>query len=264
MCTLILLRRPDHAWPVLLAANRDEMIDRPWAPPGRHWPDRPEVVAGLDRTAGGSWMGLNDHGVAAAILNRRGSLGPAAGKRSRGELVLEALDHADAVSAAEALAELSPAAYRSFNLVVADNRDAYWLRNRGEEHSRVVEVQPLPEGLSMLTAYDLNDMASPRMARHLPAFRAAPAPAPDDQDPAGGDWSAWQRLLAEADPDSEAAMTVERGGFQTVCSSLLALPAPPRDLDEPPRRPVWLFAPGRPDRTGYSLLPGPSPQAREP
>jgi len=255
MCTLILLRRPDHDWPVLLAANRDEMIDRPWAPPGRHWADRPEVVAGLDHMAGGSWMGLNDHGVVAAILNRRGSLGPAAGKRSRGELVLEALDHADAVSAAEALAELRPAAYRSFNLVVADNRDAYWLRNRGEENSRVVEVQPMPEGLSMLTAYDLNDTASPRMARHLPAFQAAPAPAPDDQDPAGGDWSAWQRLLAETDPGSEAAMSVERGGFQTVCSSLLALPAPPQALNERPRRPVWLFAPGRPDRSEFRPLP---------
>src|SRR3546814_3215120 len=85
--------------------------------------------------------------VVAAILNRRGSLGPAPGKRSRGELVLEALDHADALTAAEALAELDPRAYRSFNLVVADNRDAYWLCNRGEPDSRVVEVMPVPAGL---------------------------------------------------------------------------------------------------------------------
>ncbi|HEY9537725.1 MAG TPA: NRDE family protein, partial [Kiloniellaceae bacterium] len=170
MCTLVILRRPGHPWPVILAANRDEMVDRPWAAPGRHWPDRPEVVAGLDRSAGGSWLGLNDHGVVAAILNRRGSLGPAPGKRSRGELVLEALDHADALTAAEALAELDPRAYRSFNLVVADNRDAYWLCNRGEPDSRVVEVMPVPAGLSMLTAYDLNDPASPRDARHRAAF----------------------------------------------------------------------------------------------
>src|SRR6476659_3255713 len=57
MCTLVILRRPGHRWPVLIGANRDEMIDRPWEPPGRHWPDRPEVVAGLDRLAGGSWLG---------------------------------------------------------------------------------------------------------------------------------------------------------------------------------------------------------------
>lgn len=244
MCTLVILRRPEHAWPVILAANRDEMIGRPWAPPARHWADRPEVVAGLDRSAGGSWLGLNDHGVVAAILNRRASLGPAPGKRSRGELVLEALDHADALSAAEALAELDPAAYRSFNMVVADNRDAYWLRHRGEPEARVVEVMPLPPGLSMLTAYDLNDPASPRGARHQADFEAAPPP-----DPEIGDWAAWQAILARSEPGSEAAMTVERGEFQTVCSSLLALPAPGvSGAGGTPRRPVWLFASGRPDR----------------
>jgi len=249
MCTLVILRRPDHVWPVILAANRDEMIDRPWAAPGRHWADRPEVVAGLDRSAGGSWLGLNDDGVVAAMLNRRGSLGPAPGKRSRGELVLEALDHADAVTAAEALAELNPQAYRSFNMVVADNRDAYWLCNPGGPETRVVEVAPLPAGLSMLTAYDLNDPASPRTARHLAAFEAAAAPDPD-----AGDWADWQQILARSAPGSEAAMTVERGGFQTVSSSLLALPAPPRAVAQAPRRPVWLFAPGRPDRHAYAPL----------
>ena len=254
MCTLVILRRPGHPWPVILAANRDEMVDRPWAPPGRHWPDRPEVVAGLDRSADGSWLGLNDHGVVAAILNRRGTLGPAPGKRSRGELVLEALDHADALAAAEALADLNPAAYRSFNMVVADNRDAYWLRNRGEADTRVIEVVPVSEGLSMLTAYDLNDPASPRGARHRAAFEAAAAPDPEAPGIQGGDWSAWQEILARSEAGSEAAMTVERGAFQTVCSSLLALPAPPESAAERPRRPVWLFAPGRPDRHAYAPL----------
>ncbi len=249
MCTLILLRRPEHPWPLMLAANRDEMIDRPWAIPGRHWPDRPEVVAGLDRTAGGSWLGLNDHGVVAAILNRRSSLGPAPDKRSRGELVLEALDHADAASAAEALADLNPGAYRSFNMVVADNRDAYWLRNLGAANTKVIEVKPVPTGLSMLTAYDLNDRTSARIARHLPAFEAAAAP-----DPVAGDWSAWQEILASTAENAEAAMTVERGGFQTVSSSLMALPAAPQSVAETPRRPMWLFAPGRPDRHAYAPL----------
>jgi len=82
MCTLVILRRPEHDWPVIIGANRDEMIDRPWQPPGRHWPDRPEVVAGLDTLAGGSWLGINDWGVAAAVLNRHGSLGPAPDRRS--------------------------------------------------------------------------------------------------------------------------------------------------------------------------------------
>ena len=48
MCTVVILRRPGHPWPLVFAANRDEMLDRPWRPPGRHWPERPEVVAGLE------------------------------------------------------------------------------------------------------------------------------------------------------------------------------------------------------------------------
>src|ERR1700680_2943129 len=147
MCTLVILRRPEHRWPVIIGANRDEMITRPAAPPARHWPDRPEVVAGRDLLAGGSWLGLNDWGVAAAVLNRHGSLGPAAGLRSRGELVLEALDHADAVAAAEALSHLASDSYRSFNLIVADNRDGFWLRHAG---TGKIEVRPLKDGLSLI------------------------------------------------------------------------------------------------------------------
>src|SRR5207248_2606717 len=139
MCTLVILRRPNHDWPVIIGANRDEMIDRPAKPPGRHWADRAEVVAGLDLLAGGSWLGINDWGVAAAILNRHGSLGPADGLRSRGELVLEALDHADAAAAAAALSQLNTAAYRSFNLIVADNRDGY-----GTVSSALIALPAIP------------------------------------------------------------------------------------------------------------------------
>ena len=172
MCTLVILRRPGHDWPVLIAANRDEMIDRPWLPPGRHWPDRAQVTAGRDELAGGSWLGVNDDAVCAGILNRTGALGPAAGKRSRGELVLDALDHADAAAAAMALAEIDGEAYRSFNLVVADSGEAFWLRHDG---SKAPVFHALPEGLSMFTARERNDSESARIRMHLAAFEAGNA-----------------------------------------------------------------------------------------
>jgi len=248
MCSLIILFRPGHEWPVLLAANRDEMADRPWAPPARHWPDRPEVVAGLDRLAGGSWLGINDHGVVAGILNRMHSLGPMPGRRSRGELVLEALDHADAASAAEALKSLEPGAYRSFNMVIADGRDAYWLRNLGHSQGWI-EVQPLPPGLSMITAHDRNDPASRRIRRYLPRFEAAPPP-----DPGAGDWAAWEALLASRDyePDggpTDAMAIVTDTGFETVSSSLIGLPATGSG-----RVPVWRFAAGRAGERPFELV----------
>ncbi|WP_199436970.1 NRDE family protein, partial [Acidiphilium multivorum] len=46
MCSLILSFLPGDAWPVVIGANRDEMLARPWDPPAAHWPERPGVIAG--------------------------------------------------------------------------------------------------------------------------------------------------------------------------------------------------------------------------
>lgn len=241
MCTFVILRRPNHPWPVLLAANRDELETRASLPPARHWPDRPEIVAGLDQEAGGSWLGLNDHGLVAAVMNRDGTLGRQSGKRSRGELVLEALDHAEASEAASALADLHPDAYRPFNLVVADPLGAYWIRHGDDGEIR---VQPIPPGLHMLAGTELDDRLHPRIATYLPRFDAMAVP-----DPERGDWSGWCGLLAcPHDPENrgpEAAMLQARAdGFGTRSSTLIALPAFPGFNSQP----IWLHAEGRPDR----------------
>jgi uncharacterized protein with NRDE domain len=241
MCTLVILRRPEHDWPVIIAANRDEMVARPALPPARHWPDREEIVAGMDLFAGGSWLGINDWGVAAAVLNRHGSLGPAAGVRSRGELVLEALDHADAVAAASALSQLDPAAYRSFNLIVADNRDAFWLRHAGAGR---IEARPLKEGLSLIAAGDVDESETRRLVLARPRFEAAPPPDPD-----ADDWAAWQALLSDPsrppeEPENAALRFVTASGFGTVSSALIALPG--LELDDRKirfRHATWLPEP---------------------
>lgn len=247
MCTLVILRRPGHAWPLLVAANRDEMVDRPWQPPARHWPDRPDVAGGLDELAGGTWLAVNDNDVVAAILNREGSLGPSTDKRTRGELVLEAVDHADAAEAATALSALDGSAYRSFNLVVADNATAWWIR--GTETPQV-EVFEIPPGLHMITSRELDDTASQRIGRFLPRFRAAAEP-----DVEADDWSGWMSLLATRlhDPNEdprEAMCIVTDQGYGTVSSTLLALPAP----DHPERERIWRFAAGRPGDHPYESV----------
>ena len=238
MCTLVILHRPGHPWPLLLAGNRDEMPDRPWLPPARHWEERPEVVAGLDLLAQGSWMGVNDHGLVSVAMNRHGTLGPDPNKRSRGELVLEALDHAEAEQAAAALAALRPAAYRPFNLFVGDPRHAFIVRNDGVE----VDVYPVAPGLHMLTAYELDDARDPRILLHLPRFRAADPPDPDR-----GDWKQWPRLLASPeslDPGQRTGAMCLRleSGLATLSSSLIALPRYPG----PETPPQWQFAAGAP------------------
>jgi len=245
MCTVVILRRPDAPWPLIIAANRDEMSNRLWRPPARHWGDHPHVIAGIDEEAGGTWLGLNDDGLLAAVLNRPGSLGPAKGKRSRGELPLEALAHAEATEAAQAIAHLDGRAYRSFNMLIADARDAFWVRSTGEQEK--VDVLPIETGIAMLTASDLNDLTSDRIKAYLPEFESAEVPDPDQ-----GDWSAWQSLLGRRE---SAGVDARRGamnvgsdsGFMTVCSSVIALPGPERFGEKP----KWLFAAGAPDRTPY-------------
>jgi len=179
--------------------------------------------------------------VVAGVLNRRNTLGPQPGKRSRGELVLDALDFPDAADAIEMLRQLDAHAFRPFNMVVCDNRDAFWVRNLGMQ----VEVEALPPGLSMITASDRNDLNSKRIRWFLPRWKDAKVPDPDT-----GDWSAWQELLCDRSHDPggtvfDAMSIVSNTGFATVSSSLIALPAP--QFAE--RRPIWKFVGGRPDKS---------------
>lgn len=248
MCTVILLHRPDHAWPLLLAANRDERLDRDWDPPACWWDHRPGVVGGRDRSAGGTWMALGAGGVVAAVLNRPGSLGPAPGKRSRGDLPLLAAAEAHAAAAARRLTGLPAAEWRPFNMVIADSRRAFFLRGLG---AGAVEAAELPQGITMVTAHDPNDPDSPRIRRHLPRFRAGTPP-----DPSTEDWLAWEALLADdtIDPaDGPAAMlnVAPTAGFGTVCSSVVALGARGQAS--------WRFCPGRPAPGRFVALPLPLP-----
>ncbi len=237
VCTVISLVRPGHAWPLLLAANRDERVDRPWDPPGAYWP-QPDLVAGRDRLGGGAWMAMRG-GTVAAVLNRPGSLGPQPGKLSRGGLPLMALQHGGPI---ETMAALDAAAYRTFNMVIAGRDGAWFIRGAGPGPPQTHLLSP---GLHMTTAFDPDDPASPRVAAHLPRFRAAPPP-----DPGRGDWQAWQALLADRSGPRPAAINVPvQEGFGTVCSSLVGVSAEGEV--------VWLFAAGPPDAAPFQpvLLP---------
>jgi hypothetical protein len=243
MCTLIILNNLGQDWPILLAANRDERRDRPWKPPAAHWPDRPDIVGGLDIDAGGSWLGLNRTGVVAAVLNRAGTLGPQSGKRSRGELVLDALDYPDAVDAADAMRQIDPKAYRPFTLAIADNRDAFLIVHRDPSGKTPIAVEIVPEGLTMVTSIGVNDAGSARTRLYRPRFLNAPTPDPDK-----GDWAAWENLLASRDSEPgsgpEGSLFIDdRSGFGTVSSSLIALPS----MDRTDRKPIWRFAYGAPE-----------------
>jgi uncharacterized protein with NRDE domain len=153
MCTLIVATRVYRELPLLVAANRDERLDRPAEPPRVLRP--PEVPIALlaprDVTAGGTWIGLSGSGVFAGVTNRFGEA-PDPSRRSRGELVLRALAEPDARSAAHRIAALEPERYNPYHLVIADRVSAHLLVSTGAMVS-LVELAP---GLHVATERSFN------------------------------------------------------------------------------------------------------------
>jgi hypothetical protein len=91
MCTVLLRWRPDAPWPLLMAAVRDEFLDRPWDPPASHWPTYPSLVGGRDRQAGGTWLAVDPTRPAVAAVLNGVRLPPEPSRPSRGMLPLAAL-----------------------------------------------------------------------------------------------------------------------------------------------------------------------------
>ena len=224
MCSIILNIGPNG---VDIAANRDEMMARPWEAPAEYWPG---IFGGRDTLAGGTWLALNRHGVLAAVLNREGTLGPAPGKCSRGGLPLLALRRPSAEAAAGIISALDAADYRPFNMVLADATGAYFIRGLGAAQPDTVM---LPQGVTMLTSGEPNDFTIPRIARHLPRFKAAP-------------FAKWGELLGDSGgtrPEQLNISEAQNNGFGTVCASLVSLPRH--------GMPEQKFAAGPPDDTEF-------------
>src|SRR5215475_15184669 len=125
MCTLALyFRKVDHC-PVIVAANRDERYDRPSASPAI-WSTNPKILAGKDLLAGGTWLGVNEHGLLVGILNRRSSGGPDPinKTRSRGLFCLDLLSLKSAANA-HAFVDRHQEHYQPFTVVFVDPSEAW-------------------------------------------------------------------------------------------------------------------------------------------
>ncbi len=118
MCTLILAFDEFDNAPIVVAANRDEQKDRPAVPPAKIMSD-PRTIAPQDKKAGGTWIGYNEHSVFVGITNRWVTP-PLSSERSRGLLVLDALEAPTAIQAIlTVVEEILTRRYDGFNLVIA-------------------------------------------------------------------------------------------------------------------------------------------------
>lgn len=184
MCTLVVAHRAWSGLPFLVAANRDEQLDRSSSPP-RVWADRPvPVFAPVDEAGRGTWLGLNAHGLFVGITNRFGTSPPRKDRRSRGLLVLDALEEADARSAAKRVAAHQPAVHNRFHLLAVDRKGSYLIVSDGKQ---VREIQ-LATGLHILTERSQVEGAGPNEREKLIASRMKAhleSGVPTEQDLAG-------------------------------------------------------------------------------
>lgn len=164
MCTLIFLWKVHASAPLVLAANRDEMLDRPTAPMAAWPPDAdgstPGIVAGRDLLAGGTWLGVGRR-VVAALTNHRPAAGRSrAGARSRGELVERAL-RAGSLEEVRAFLLAAPAAdYGPFHLIATDGDAMIWATNR----TGAMELREVAPGVHALGNYGLDNPDDPVVA----------------------------------------------------------------------------------------------------
>jgi len=153
---LTILYRVAKNTPILLAANREESLARPTQFP-KIQSGTPRIVCGIDKQAGGTWLGVNQFGLLVAVTNRarvRAPLEP----RSRGLLCRDLLDVRNAREAAElARKELSTGRYSGANYLCADGKFAAVVYG-----GHRVEVVELVAGLHTLSSGNLNDVKDER------------------------------------------------------------------------------------------------------
>lgn len=130
-------------WPVVVAANRDEALDRPSVGPFR-WPQG--FIAPRDERALGTWLGLTRSGLFVGVTNRFPTVRDAA-RRSRGELVAQALDAPSAPALHAWVSTVDPKAYNAFHLMYADATAAFVTWSDGERLHRLA----LEPGLHVVT-----------------------------------------------------------------------------------------------------------------
>ena len=168
MCLIVIGWQVHADYPLVVAANRDEFYARPTAL-ADFWTDAPEILAGRDLEAGGTWLGTTRSGRFAAVTNVR-EPGAAQGQHSRGRLTQAFL--AGHKNAADSIGEIDGAAYSGFNLLLSDGGALWYCSNRRETP---LELPPGVYGLSN----HLLDSPWPKLLTARQRFAAALRNLPD-------------------------------------------------------------------------------------
>lgn len=255
MCLLVVATQlvPDE--PLIIGANRDEVLERPATPITVLDPGPPRVLGGRDELSGGTWLAVNERGVCAGLTNQPRGEAKDPTKRSRGELPLALARHNSAAAAVDALlGAYRPEDYNGSWLLVGDRTSLYYVDFTGLVEPAAVALAP---GIHVLENRALGEPS-----RKVDLVRATLG-TPTDGDGVG---AAFRRVLAdhrlpEDDDRPNAASCVHLESFGTRSSCVVRVPAG----DGAPR--VWV-ADGPPCSTPYEEMnalwsrPAPATQSR--
>jgi len=220
VCTITLAWQTFADSPLIVAANRDERLGRPSAPPARReW--EADVVAPADNKAEGTWIGYNEYGVLVAITNKWTDRS-IEGNRSRGLLVRDALCHETAEDAIRYVErDLDQRRYEGFNLLAVDETSALLV-----EHDGVRQVQNLDPGVHVIVnvgangSYDIPDTRNEvgrSQADNANQLLTALTPEP------GENGVTWHERAREAISDHTYGVCIHGDGFGTRSSSLIRM-----------------------------------------
>ena len=225
MCTVTLLRLSRG---YRLVVNRDESRSRPEAlgPKIVQAGDR-QAIWPIDPAGGGTWVGVNDVGLAAALLNL--NAGPSSvvpGLRTRGAIIPLLLESASLAGAIDRLSLLSLDGFGPFQLMLTDGAKVF--RAKSTQTSLRTDVSPLLQFPVMLTSSGLGDalVQRPREGLLRDFFPVESVPLEDNhrvrlQDQYHGHWWPHSRhtsvLMTREDARTVSRTTVEVTGS---CASL--------------------------------------------
>lgn len=233
MCLLAIQYRVVSESPILVAANREEFFDRRSTAPSIQ-SGKPRILCPTDQRSGGTWLGVNQHGVFVGICNRR-TMEPLGSNRSRGLLCKEVLRSVTSYKALDkALEELSKHQFEACNLMIADREAGFVIHH--ETENDVVEMQ---SGLNIIGGRNLNDPRDERvqLANRLLTLQTLDSPVKF--------LAVASKVFARApSPAGRASMVLRGADYGTVSSTLIALGPKPRDA-------IYQYADGPADESRY-------------